>query len=175
MQSRAEMNRINGLKQYHSRVSQVSLRVNAKVNAGGGGCPTWSYWILDTVWYVCCSLLVKKSTFTPTVLVFMAKIVQCAPFRITFRGHFFTAGEPSRPVSTANSEIVRKCAERWRPRNWSVFDMKARNRRSLSVREIYATVKNHTSLGSGNRGGHPNSNPKAGKWTEMYRKNLVLQ
>jgi len=43
MQSRAEMNRINGLKQHHSRVPPVSLRVNAKVNAGGGGCPTWSY------------------------------------------------------------------------------------------------------------------------------------
>ena len=31
---------INGLKQHHSRVPPVSLRVNAKVNAGGGGCPT---------------------------------------------------------------------------------------------------------------------------------------
>ena len=41
MQSRAEINRINGLKQLHSRVPLVSLRVKAKVNAGGIGCPTW--------------------------------------------------------------------------------------------------------------------------------------
>jgi len=38
MQNKAEMNCLNGLKQHHSRVPPVSLRVNAKVNAGGGGC-----------------------------------------------------------------------------------------------------------------------------------------
>ena len=43
MQSRAEMNRMNGLKQHLSRVPPVSLRVIAKETAGSGGCPAWSY------------------------------------------------------------------------------------------------------------------------------------
>ena len=48
IQSSAEMNYIKGLKQHHSRVPPVSLQVHAKAYAGGGGCPTWSYLILDT-------------------------------------------------------------------------------------------------------------------------------
>ena len=47
IQSSAEMNYIKGLKQHHSRVPPVSLQVHAKAYAGGGGCPTWSYLILD--------------------------------------------------------------------------------------------------------------------------------
>ena len=74
-QSRAEINCINGLRQHHSRTPPVSLRVNAKVNTGSGGCPTWSYWILDAVWYICCSASVNKSRYTPTVRIFMAKMV----------------------------------------------------------------------------------------------------
>ena len=73
MQSRAEMNPIIGLKQHHFQGPPVSLQVNAKLNAGSGGCPSWSYEILDTVWYICCSLLVNKSTYT--VHISMAKMV----------------------------------------------------------------------------------------------------
>ena len=69
------MNYIKGLKQHHSRVPPVSLQVHAKAYAGGGGCPTWSYLILDAFWYVCCSHLLNKLTYTPTVWIFMAKIV----------------------------------------------------------------------------------------------------
>ena len=75
IQSRAEMNYIKGLKQHHSRVPPVSLQVHAKAYTGGGGCPTWSYLILDAFWYVCCSLLVNKLPYTPTVRIFMAKMV----------------------------------------------------------------------------------------------------
>ena len=47
IQSSAEMNYIKGLKRHHSRIPPVSLQVHAKAYAGGGGCPTWSYLILD--------------------------------------------------------------------------------------------------------------------------------
>ena len=47
IQSRAEMYYIKGLKQHHSRVPPVSLHVHAKAYAGGGGCQTWSFLILD--------------------------------------------------------------------------------------------------------------------------------
>ena len=47
IQSSAEMNCIKGLIQHHSRVPPVSLQVHTKAYAGGGGCPTWSYLILD--------------------------------------------------------------------------------------------------------------------------------
>ena len=47
IQSSAVMNYITGFKQHHSRAPPVSLQVHAKVYAGGGGCPTWSYLILD--------------------------------------------------------------------------------------------------------------------------------
>ena len=38
---------------------------------------------LDAVWYVCYSLLDNKSTYTPTVLIFMAKMV-CLGFHDCF-------------------------------------------------------------------------------------------
>ena len=47
IQSSAKINYIKGFKQHHSRVPHVSLQVHAKAYAGGGGCPTWSYLILD--------------------------------------------------------------------------------------------------------------------------------
>ena len=47
IQSRVEKYYIKGLKQHHFRVPPVSLQVHAKVYAGGGGCQTWSYLILD--------------------------------------------------------------------------------------------------------------------------------
>ena len=47
IQNSAEMNYTKGLKQHHTRVPPVSLQVHAKRYAGGGGCPTWSYLILD--------------------------------------------------------------------------------------------------------------------------------
>ena len=47
IQSSAEINYITGLKRHHSRVPPVSLQVHAKAYLGGGGCPTWSYLILD--------------------------------------------------------------------------------------------------------------------------------
>ena len=47
IQSRVEMYYINGLKQHHSRVPPASLQVHVKAYAGGGGCQTWSYLILD--------------------------------------------------------------------------------------------------------------------------------
>ena len=43
IQNRAEMNYMIGLKQHHSIVPPVSLRVDAKAYADEGGCPTWSY------------------------------------------------------------------------------------------------------------------------------------
>ena len=76
MQSRDEMNRISGLKQHHSRAPPVSLQVHAKAYAGGGGCPTWSYLILNAFRYICCSHLVNKLTYAPIVRIFMAKIVK---------------------------------------------------------------------------------------------------
>ena len=44
---RAKIYYIKGLKQHHSRVPPVSLHVHAKAYAGGGGCQTWSFLILD--------------------------------------------------------------------------------------------------------------------------------
>ena len=46
IQSNAEMNRIKGMKQHHSRSPPVSLRVDTKVYAGSSGCPT--SWYLTT-------------------------------------------------------------------------------------------------------------------------------
>ena len=63
------------MKQHHSRVPPVSLQVDAKVFAGGGGYLIWSYSILDAFLYICCSLLDNESTYTPTVRIFMAKMV----------------------------------------------------------------------------------------------------
>ena len=42
-QRSSEIDCINGLRQHYSRTPSVSLRVNAKVSTGSGGCPTWSY------------------------------------------------------------------------------------------------------------------------------------
>ena len=50
--------------------------VHAKVDACGGGCPIWSYLILNAYCYVCCSPLVNKSTSTPTGRIFMPKMVR---------------------------------------------------------------------------------------------------
>ena len=47
IQSRVEMYYIKGLKRQHSRVPPVSLQVHAKAYAGGDGCQTWSFLVLD--------------------------------------------------------------------------------------------------------------------------------
>ena len=46
IQGRAEMNK-EVLKPHHSSVPPVSLKIHAKVYAGGSEFPTWSYLILD--------------------------------------------------------------------------------------------------------------------------------
>ena len=74
-QSRDKMNRINGLKQHHFRVPSVYLRVHTKACADRGGCLTSHYLISDAFHYDYCSLLVNKSTYIPTVRIFMAKMV----------------------------------------------------------------------------------------------------